>query len=109
MGHASLCSTAIRVEQFPKVLSLCDTTINKDPFLDQRIWIDNGGIKCSKRVFNPEGKRLVIGIKGMPGRAGYNVGHGVSSKGAKYDRNLTTLHDLIGVDSEFYKPFYAHE
>lgn len=108
MGHSSLCSTAVRSNQFQKVLDLCDTVHNKDPFLDQRIWIDDGGIKCSKKIFDPRDRRLVIGIKGMPGRAGYNVGHGALSKGAKYDRGLVGLRNLIGADFEFYRPFYSN-
>jgi hypothetical protein len=106
MRHSSLCSTAVRAEQLQKVLELCDTTTNKDPFLDQRMWLDNGGMKCSKKIFNPDGKRLVIGIKGMPGRAGYNIGHGFSERGGLGDRNLVKLHSLIGDDAELYKPFY---
>jgi hypothetical protein len=106
MSHASLCSTAIRTTLFPKVIELCDTTTNKDPFLDQRIWIDNGGIKCSKRVFSPDAGRLVIGIKGMPGRAGYNVGHEKMAAGAIYDTGLTKLRSLIGSDADAYEQFY---
>jgi hypothetical protein len=106
MRHSSLCSTAIRVSQLPKVLELCDTSVNKDPFLDQRIWLDNDGIKCSKKVFAPDGGRLVIGIKGMPGRAGYNVGHGQWANGATSDKSLIKLRSLIGNDVELYEPFY---
>lgn len=106
MGNSSLCSTAVRTTQLGKVAELCIIKGNQDPFLDQRIWIDGGGIKCNKRVFEPVGGRLVIGIKGMPGRAGYNVGHGYQSDGAQYDWNLEKLRSLIGNDAELYKPFY---
>jgi len=106
ISHASLCSTAIRTTLFPKVIELCDTTTNKDPFLDQRIWIDNGGIKCSKRVFSPDAGRLVIGIKGMPGRAGYNVGHNKTAQGAMQDAGLAKLRTLIGGDADAYEQFY---
>jgi hypothetical protein len=106
MRHASLCSTAVRVEQLQKVLALCDTTTNKDPFLDQRIWLDNGGMKCSKMVVSPDAGRFVIGIKGMPGRAGYNVGHEKMAAGAIYDTGLTKLRSLIGSDADAYEQFY---
>jgi hypothetical protein len=106
MTHASLCSTAIRTTLFPKVLELCDATTNKDPFLDQRIWLDNGGIKCSKRVFSPDAGRLVVGIKGMPGRAGYNVGHNKTAQGAIQDAGLAKLRTLIGNDADAYEQFY---
>jgi hypothetical protein len=106
MRHSSLCSTAIRVSQLQKVLELCDTSTNKDPFLDQRIWLDNDGIQCSKKVFAPEGDRLVIGIKGMPGRTGYNVGHGQWANGATSDKSLIKLRSLIGDDVKLYEPFY---
>ena len=106
MSHSSLCSTAIRSNLFPKVLELCDTTTNKDPFLDQRIWLDNGGIKCSKRVFRPDAGRLVIGIKGMPGRAGYNVGHDKMAQDAIRELNMAKLRTLIGSDADAYEQFY---
>ena len=110
LRHSSLCSTAIRTTQLPKVLALCDTTRNKDPFLDQRLWLDNSGIQCTKTIFRPGEGRLVVGIKGMPGRAGYNVGHGRPDKGALFpnfrDINLAKLKSLIGDDAELYKPFY---
>ena len=103
MRHSSLCSTAIRTELLPEVLKLCDTTTNKDPFLDQRIWIDGGGIKCRKKIFHPDKRRDVVGIKGMPGRPGYNVGHGKNEQGAVFDRSLAKLYSLIGKDADYYK------
>lgn len=106
MGHSSLCSTAIRTDQLQKVLKLCDFSVNKDPFLDQRIWLDNGGINCSKMIFKPENRRLVIGIKGMPGRSGYNIGHGTPPPGALRDMLLIKLRRYIGSDADLYRPFY---
>jgi hypothetical protein len=106
MGNSSLCSTAVRTTLLGKVADLCGSKTNQDPFLDQRIWLDGGGIQCNKRVFEPVGGRLVIGIKGMPGRAGYNVGHGWQADGAAYDRSLAKLRSLIGNDAELYGPFY---
>jgi hypothetical protein len=104
--HSSLCSTAIRTEQLPGVLELCDTKTNKDPFLDQRIWLDNGGMKCRKFVYPPNGDRLVIGIKGMPGRVGYCIGHGIWENGAITDGGLVKLRSLIGRDTDLYEPFF---
>lgn len=103
MGHSSLCSTAIRTTNLKSLAEQCNVRGNEDPFLDARIWPH---LPCNKRVFEPCGGRLVIGIKGMPGRAGYNVGHGWQADGAAYDRSLTKLRSLIGSDAELYGPFY---
>jgi hypothetical protein len=42
----------------------------------------------------------------MPGRAGYNIGHGQFENGSTPDRSLYKLESLIGNDAEFYRPFY---
>jgi hypothetical protein len=62
-----------------------------------------------KKVFDPlerpDKTRMVVGMKGFPGRVGYGGGHVVRDRSAKDDPNLQTLRSLVGSDSEIYKKF----
>jgi hypothetical protein len=101
MQHASLCSTALRRNLFPLVLGAC---ASENPFLDSRIWRDVIG---NKKVFDPNtGKRLVVGMKGMPGRTGYGSGHVVREASARDDLDLAVLKKQIGADAKLYEGFY---
>lgn len=103
MGHASLCATAIRTSQAHNLAAQCKISGNEDPFLDARMWPN---LNCDKIVLDPHGKPLTVGIKGMPGRRGYNVGHDGPDWRAQNDPSLSKLKSLIGQDVKFYEPFY---
>jgi hypothetical protein len=100
--HASLCSTALLARHLPALAQEC---LQENPFVDSRIW-RNPTLRRNVFLNNP--RKLVVGIKGMPGRAGYGSGHGHYDPNAQPDKNLDKLRELIGKDAELYAPFY-HE
>jgi hypothetical protein len=103
MGHASLCSTAIKRKLFSVLFNACQSS---NPFVDSRLWVD---VQINKRVFdprdNPDRKHLVIGMKGMPGRVGYGSGHVVRELAAQDDQDLSKLQELMGDDAKLYRKF----
>jgi predicted O-methyltransferase YrrM len=103
MGHSSLCSTAMKVSLLPALLKASQS---KNPFVDARLWRD---VVNNKKVFDPilvsGGKRMVVGIKAMPGRTGYGGGHVVRDVSARDDLKLEKLRELIGADFVNYEPF----
>jgi len=105
MQHASLCSTALTKRLFPLVLRLCD---DRNPFLDDRLW--KHAPRNRSRVLDPgagSNKRLVVGIKAMPGKAGYGGGHSRVDPNAKQDPTGAQLIKLIGTDCSLYDEFWA--
>lgn len=102
MGHASLCSTAVRRECFNHLMTATNTD---DPFIDSRLW---NIARKSKRVFDPTSHgygRLVLGIKGMPGTGGYGSGHTAKHQTNNADPQLKKLQSLIGDDALKYERF----
>lgn len=106
MSHASLCSTAFTKRLFPLVLRLCN---DANPFLDDRLW--KNAPSNRKRLLDPlqrGGKRLVVGIKAMPGKVGYGGGHAKDDRNAKLDPEGKKLRELIGdADAAGYEPFWS--
>ena len=102
-GHASLCSTAMRMSLMPTLVRVLATL--SDQYIDSPLWRDTPEEK--KKVFDPEveGKRLVVGIKGMPGRVGVGGGHGQRDPHWTDDATLYKLRELIGGDAMSYAPF----
>lgn len=96
--HASLCSTAIRASHLYQIENNCGAG---HPFIDELAWKSFHGRKSVSRPV----KRQVIGIKGMPGRAGYGAGHGPADPGMNSDPQLNKLKTLIGNDYEYYRKF----
>ena len=73
LQHASLCATAMRgaaIDTFRRVLSM------SNKFIDIDLWRE------AKNRLLFEGHR-VVGIKGMPGRAGIGMGHSPDFQGDK--------------------------
>ncbi len=103
MKHASLCQTVIARSHFPVIADL--TSSNHCPFIDVRLW---QAIKNS-HIFPPAlGRRLLVGIKSMPGRKGYGSGHKINGGlGARPDRDMVKLSREIGMrDARVYSQFY---
>lgn len=106
--HASLCQTAIRKTMLPHLLK--HVIDDPNPFIDSRIWQWN---TIKKKVFMPDPKigRTCIGIKSMPGRKGYGVGHTANRTGrhaqrpVNDDQSLVKLQELIGNDAEVYAQY----
>ncbi len=110
MKHASLCQTAVRRSLFPVLLDQCKRDTNA--FIDCRFWADPRAV--SKKVFDPEDKPLCVGIKSMPGRRGYGVGHTINRTGkhnrpTNPDPSLAKLFELIGRDAEIYLPYHKKQ
>lgn len=108
MKHASLCQTALRRSLFPILLDQCKKDTNA--FIDCRFWADPRVV--SKKVFDPiDNKPSCVGIKSMPGRRGYGVGHiinrvGKHNRPTNPDPTLAKLTELIGRDAEVYISYY---
>ncbi|HEX2900444.1 MAG TPA: class I SAM-dependent methyltransferase [Bacteroidia bacterium] len=105
MSHASLCSTAFTKRLFPLVLRLCN---DANPFLDDRLWKNAPANR--KRLLDPMqrgGKRLVVGIKAMPGKVGYGGGHQKVDRNAKPDPDGAKLREFIGDDAALYEEFWS--
>ena len=99
MAHASLCSTAIRQTA---LCALEWEAKDPGPFIDARIWLH----ERPRKVYDQGTDKLVVGIKGMPGRQGYGNGHGPDEPNAHADHSLDKLRSLIHGDAELYAPFY---
>lgn len=112
MQHASFCATAFTRRLYPLVLRLAQETDRlpeRDrPFIDDRLW--KAASANRKRLLDPMtrgGKRLVVGIKAMPGKAGYGGGHAAVDRNARPDPEGTKLRELIGdADAAAYEPFW---
>ena len=118
MWHASLCETAFRRDTFADMLRILQT--NTDPYIDCRLWpgLANLGDQppADAKLFpyvmaDPDvtGMRLSVGIKGMPGKNGYGVGHqyGCLPSGHR-DPLGAKLREVIGEeDTQRYDGFYV--
>lgn len=105
--HASLCATALRRTAFPFLQSALDS---EDPFVDSRLWQQ---CRLPKMPYDPtkapNGIRMTIGMKSMPGRKGYGEGHGTHADRAILDGDMKHLRMLIGDDCELYADFFKRE
>jgi predicted O-methyltransferase YrrM len=104
MQHCSLCSTAIRSENFTLLSSLLE---DPNPFVDARLW--ERARSNRRKIIDPlgrGGKRQVIGIKAMPGRQGYGGGHNERDRSSHPDNEMQKLISLIRTDYTLYEEFY---
>lgn len=91
--HSSLCSSAMRGDAIRTLRSVCRPGIQ---FIDILLWQAHS----NNYLFDGSG---VVGIKGLPGRAG--IGNGHSSKfNGKHDAKLEILNSWIGKDVKEYFP-----
>ena len=114
MTHASLCSTAFTKRIYPLMLNLAnaaDRLPERDrAYIDAPFWKSVAGNR--KRILDPGvgGKRLVVGIKAMPGKVGYGGGHAKLDPNARQDPKGAKLISLIGTDCSLYEEFWSgHE
>lgn len=90
-GHASLCSTAFRVGPvLPLLRAICQ---RQPPMVDLQLW----ATAVSRRVVTPAA--LVVGVKGLPGRAGIGAGHRMRT-GHQHDPDGAVLREWVGEDAE---------
>lgn len=96
--HASLCQTAIK----RSVLPLVKEAVNSgEMYFDVHLWRNVQEKRIPYLLFAES--NLVIGIKGMPGRAGIGVGH--KNKDYLFDPGLAKLGEWCGEYASNYKPF----
>lgn len=100
--HASLCNTAIGRTLYEPLCALIPSYDNQ--FFDTRLW----RLECNRYLQLPkEGERLVIGMKGLPGKQGYSAEHRQTApRGTNADPSLLKLWQLLGEDAKNYAPFY---
>jgi len=104
--HSSFCSTSFKVSIFPQLLRAATTDC---PYIDIRLW-NYVQSPFKKLVVRPEdyprSTRLVVGIKGMPGKFGYGAGHIMPpGRGVQLDPQLTKLTAMLGPNAEAYRIF----
>ena len=90
-SHSSLCSTAIKGPVISQLKNICE---QKPLFIDISLW----RLPISRRLFT---SWEVIGIKGLPGRAGIGMGHKPPSH-FKPDESGDVLRKMIGADADLY-------
>lgn len=94
-GHASLAATAWRSHVTSDIRGAIER--EQSPFFDLAIWrIVTGGLLALNSF-------RVIGIKGMPGRAGIGGGH--HDLCDERDPDLEKLREWMGDDAEHYREF----
>lgn len=94
--HASLASTACRGAALAMLRKVCATGSRR---IDMDLWHDFPGRKQLLHTAN------VVGIKGMPGRAGIGVGHLLNF--GKPDRHGEVLREWLGVERAAEYRWYA--
>lgn len=95
--HASLCATGINSTVIPTLQGIC---LQADPYYDIPLF---EALDEHAYLYDP---LYVLGIKGMPGRAGAGNGHKIRPHGTP-DPDWTKLHELIGDYAEHYKEYYV--
>lgn len=101
--HASLCQTAIRRSLFETLVNVIRA--HNSPWIDTQLW----KIECDKMLVCPQTQadRRLIGIKGMPGKAGYSrEHHKFDPRGCQRDPSMRKLFELIGNDASAYMQHY---
>lgn len=98
MEHASLCATAFTKALIPLFVMEAQNT---EPFIDSRLW----RYPVRKKVFD-HAQRLVVGLKALPGKAGYGGGHKPHDPSERPDPELADLRRMIGDDAGSYAGFF---
>lgn len=97
--HASLCQTAFRRSMIQPIREVVAT----GAWIDMTLWP-----KYLSRGKLWEGYN-VLGIKGMPGRAGVSNAHRETAKWGHYDPDLEKLREWIGRDAALYSEYVDSE
>lgn len=97
---ASMCQTAIRRELWPDFEKVIRTCMARGTYgIDTTFWRS-----VPTRQWGMSGKRTVVGIKGLPGRAGLGCGHRPGA-GWTADPGLAQLIRWIGDEAETYADY----
>jgi hypothetical protein len=93
MNHASLCSTAMKgaaIDAFARELK------PGVQFIDLNLWKNFTG---PRRLYHT---KMVVGIKGLPGRTGIGMGHRAEF-GGKIDKDGAVLRQWLGEAAKLYE------
>lgn len=96
---SSLCNTAFRADQIPKMQAAGKAAFQRKAIgLDRLFW---DSLRIGKDV---HGINTVVGIKGLPGRKGLGMGHRPGTNGRRWtpDPDLRQLRAWIGDDVQAY-------
>lgn len=96
-GRASLCFTGFRSGLIDTLRRVCEESPD---YIDVRFW---EATLSARRHYIAE--RLVVGIKGLPGRPGIGIGHQADGSEWQQDQNRRVLRDWIGSDIQHYQEF----
>ena len=101
-GCASLCQTGLRSEY---LLVLENVLSSGSHFIDRDLWL---AMARSRRDLSMA-PHPVVGMKGLPGRAGIGIGHRPEMQPLQWsaDPDGRVLREWIGEDAELYEQFYA--
>lgn len=100
-SYSTLCNTAISREMIPAFLTAMENTPPGKSY-DVVFW----RAYAARGHLAEKNTGSVIGMKGMPGRAGIGVGHRLEHNPeawTKDDENLTKLRELVGDDYNSYR------
>lgn len=97
--HASLCQTALRRQALPFLKAAVDSG---QLYFDIHLW--NAVHEKRIKSLLLADSDMVIGIKGMPGRANIGVG-GSKLKDYLLDPSLAKLREWVGAQASNYSPF----
>lgn len=104
---SSLCQTAMQTHRVERLIDSCDRARVKDSYgIDGIFWSGMSGTGWGIDLY--EEPVTVIGIKGIPGRRGYGIGHRQEAV-EKWDKDEdgSVLRSLIGADAEVYNGIAA--
>ena len=95
---SALCSTAFHRNLIPIMIEAASHCYqHNQKGIDRRFW-DSLSLE-QKDIFDPK-KNQVIGIKGLPGRAGIGIGH--QPRGFEQDQDAAILRAWVGDDADIY-------
>jgi hypothetical protein len=100
--HASLAQTSFKRSFLPALSRL----LVGDMYLDKRIWRAIGNRGC---LFSDNDIPLYLGMKGMPGRTGISVEHGVRIYRVKDTANRDMLRRWVPRDYQVYLDILSGE
>jgi hypothetical protein len=90
--HASLCSTAMKGEAIKQFRAECKSA---QQFIDLGLWKKFAGRKMLHKT------KMVVGMKGLPGRMGIGMGHQSDFRG-QIDRDGSILREWAGELAQLY-------
>ena len=98
-GHASMCQTGWRAEVMPTVLDILGRIDPSQSREDIKLW----GRWSGAKIVIPGGSHpLAVGMKGLPGKKEFGVGHRPGAHWNK-DFDLMQLREWIGADADVYR------